>query len=647
MVRQFQCAGDTVRDGNLWKSTMTSSDDLEVMVEDEVGPVNVTFYCPDYDYEWGNFTGNETHIPFCGNADPLSKGFKIACFCLYATIFVLGIVGNVLFCYIVISSRSMKNITYHLLVNLSVSDLLITCLCGPLHVINTLVLGYWPFGWFMCQSLSYFQGISVFVSSFSLVVISFERYMSILHPLKPVIPRAGSLYVILGIWLVSFLASIPNIIQTKHEDRNGNWVCYADVDLFFNISSVVFIIIQYFVPVVLMTYFYSMVAKTIWSRRDICELMDGTSHKAEKELQMLKSKRKMIKMLIVVVACYTVCWIPFNVYWVLLLVWPSLEQSATFPYIFTTVHILAVSHTCFNPVIYCWMNRRVRYGFMDIVGKLKLVRDCFPKIDWDATHLTRNARQTQFTVVRKRRTGNVSGLNSPNTLQRGESADTFSIRSGYGRGQLHHQSTVSLTTLGRMDSRASGLGARIEDLPTHSNPTNNGRGRLHHKTSTVSCNGEMAQLLREEPLLHRVHNAKLQRQQKISTISTSTSVTNVSDEGPSTPVLGGNGATATVQTFHFPRHHKISREMVRAELAGLSEEANETDDETPSPGSQHEMKEFRKVVRRKPLTKRVESICSEEGVRLPRSQSDEIFETSLCVKRRDILPKIEPNSKEI
>lgn len=35
----------------------------------------------------------------------------------------------------------MKTVTYHLLVNLSVSDLLITCLCGPVHVINTLVLG--------------------------------------------------------------------------------------------------------------------------------------------------------------------------------------------------------------------------------------------------------------------------------------------------------------------------------------------------------------------------------------------------------------------------------------------------------------------------------------------------------------------------
>ena len=65
-----------------------------------------------------------------------------------------------------------------------------------------------------------------------------------------------------------------------------------DVDLTFHISSLVFLCLQYFLPVALMTYFYSMVAKTIWSRRDICEMMDGTSHKLTKELQMLKSKRK-------------------------------------------------------------------------------------------------------------------------------------------------------------------------------------------------------------------------------------------------------------------------------------------------------------------------------------------------------------------
>ena len=34
------------------------------------------------------------------------------------------------------------------------------------------------------------------------------------------------------------------------------------------------------------------------------------------------------------------------------------------------VHILVVSHTCINPFIYCWMNRRVRYGFMDVMGEI-------------------------------------------------------------------------------------------------------------------------------------------------------------------------------------------------------------------------------------------------------------------------------------
>ena len=56
--------------------------------------------------------------------------------------------------------------------------------------------------------------------------------------------------------------------------------------------SVVFLFLQYIIPVILMTVFYCMVAWTIWSRRDICEMMDGTTHRLTKELQMLRSKRK-------------------------------------------------------------------------------------------------------------------------------------------------------------------------------------------------------------------------------------------------------------------------------------------------------------------------------------------------------------------
>ncbi len=53
---------------------------------------------------------------------------------------------------------------------------------------------------------------------------------------------------------------------------------------------------------------------------------------------------------------------------VLGLVMPEAFEHLAIPYIFTIVHILAVSHTCYNPVIYCWMNSRVRYGFIDVSG---------------------------------------------------------------------------------------------------------------------------------------------------------------------------------------------------------------------------------------------------------------------------------------
>ena len=80
---------------------------------------------------------------------------------------------------------------------------------------------------------------------------------------------------------------------------------------------------------------------------------------------------QMIKMLIVVVACFSICWFPHEVYWVLKLPFPQLNTFSADPYIFTVFHMLALSHACFNPIICCWMNSSVRHGFMCTFGKWK------------------------------------------------------------------------------------------------------------------------------------------------------------------------------------------------------------------------------------------------------------------------------------
>ena len=54
-----------------------------------------------------------------------------------------------------------------------------------------------------------------------------------------------------------------------------------------------------------------------------------------------------------------------------------MEKDPSFPYIFTVVQMLFVAHTIFNPIIYCWMNMRVRMGFMEVLGKFSFARKFF------------------------------------------------------------------------------------------------------------------------------------------------------------------------------------------------------------------------------------------------------------------------------
>lgn len=41
-----------------------------------------------------------------------------------------------------------------------------------------------------------------------------------------------------------------------------------------------------------------------------------------------------------------------------------------FPFVWMILHWLAMSHSCYNPVIYCWMNARFRTGFIAAIGHL-------------------------------------------------------------------------------------------------------------------------------------------------------------------------------------------------------------------------------------------------------------------------------------
>jgi hypothetical protein len=74
------------------------------------------------------------------------------------------------------------------------------------------------------------------------------------------------------------------------------------------------------------------------------------------------------------------------------------------PYLWFAFHWLAMSHSCYNPVIYCWMNARFRVGFCNALDHVPCLRRLLP-------HTTRHRRSNTSSVTGVALTGNVAHKN--------------------------------------------------------------------------------------------------------------------------------------------------------------------------------------------------------------------------------------------
>lgn len=101
------------------------------------------------------------------------------------------------------------------------------------------------------------------------------------------------------------------------------------------------------------------VAVTLWAS----EIPgDSSEHYAEQ----LIAKRKVVKMMIIVVCTFAVCWLPYHVYFLLHQFFPELFEERYIQQVYLAIMWLAMSSTMYNPVIYYCLNSRFRAGFQQV-----------------------------------------------------------------------------------------------------------------------------------------------------------------------------------------------------------------------------------------------------------------------------------------
>nr|CAH0110876.1 unnamed protein product [Daphnia galeata] len=279
----------------------------------------------------------------------------------YALVMAISLFGNLLVCYVVFRHRRLqRSITYTFLVNVALSDLLMTCLNIPFSV-SRVLLDHWPFGQFLCSLVPFVQVMSVYVSSLTMAAIAVDRYRVILTPLKRRLRPPHGLIIMAILWILASMAALPYALYSEvvpiftYRPLRRCQARFPTPALEFRrYLTLITFATQYVIPLGISGLAYGAIVRRLWMRSFVGAVTDN------QRVRQDRAKRKTIQMLLVVISLFALCWLPLNVYHLVSDVGASESATRHNSTAFLVCHWLAMSSVCYNPFVYCWLNANFR-----------------------------------------------------------------------------------------------------------------------------------------------------------------------------------------------------------------------------------------------------------------------------------------------
>ncbi|XP_048589815.1 RYamide receptor-like [Nematostella vectensis] len=308
---------------------------------------------------------------------------------IYAIIVFVSLVGNLSVCYVTYKENRMRSFAYVLIGNLAASDVLAT-LCLP-FILVYLYNGKWTFGTAMCKLLNPTVTVFAIVTTNTLVAIACDRYRAVVFPFK-VRPSTSETRMIIGlIWLMALLFTLPSygsrmvtphglcieVFTTEPTLQTSLRRSYSIFMFLVNNLIPLLVILGLHTKITLtlknisllpqsfqLTRTSSLAGRDVPSRssRDSVMLKNANAAGAQKRQQM---ERKFIRMLLVVVILFVICYMPYQVIFLIVEYKPSVFDNSpeVMYYLFSYSHLMVWLPCALNPVIYAALNERYARSF--------------------------------------------------------------------------------------------------------------------------------------------------------------------------------------------------------------------------------------------------------------------------------------------
>ncbi|XP_053711289.1 somatostatin receptor type 5-like [Synchiropus splendidus] len=272
---------------------------------------------------------------------------------IYGIVCVVGLVGNTLVIHVVVNYTKSKSVTNIYILNLAIADELF--MLGLPFLAAQNVLLFWPFGSLICRVVMTVDAINQFTSIFCLTVMSVDRYLAVVHPIRsswwrrPRVAKAISATV----WAGSMVVVLPVVVfaGVLKDDGNCSIVWPEPAEVWKTTFIVYTCTVGFFCPLLVICLCYLLIVVKV---RSVGKRVQNTSTRRR------RSERKVTRMVTIVVVVFVLCWLPFYALNIsnLLVVLPR-----DFRGLYFFVVVLSYANSCANPILYGFLSDNFKRGF--------------------------------------------------------------------------------------------------------------------------------------------------------------------------------------------------------------------------------------------------------------------------------------------
>ncbi|CAD7089962.1 unnamed protein product [Hermetia illucens] len=297
---------------------------------------------------------NETALEFNAIEELVSVVVPV----FFGMIAVTGLFGNSLVILVVIANPQMRSTTNLLIVNLAVADLLFVIFCIPFTATDY-VLSQWPFGDTWCKCVQYLIVLFAHASIYTLVLMSLDRYLAVVHPIRSRSIRTEKYtrMAITILWVVICTAFSPIAFMhgLDYCDSTEDTLCCRFLYTTYPMATfhITFMATSFIVPLVLISGLYIRMIIRLWTT--------VVGNKLSTESQ--KGRKRVTRLVVVVVVAFASLWFPIQVILVLKSV-DMYSMDSTFKVLLQIFsQTLAYTSACINPLLYAFLSENFRKAF--------------------------------------------------------------------------------------------------------------------------------------------------------------------------------------------------------------------------------------------------------------------------------------------